>query len=280
MPHVQIVTDSTASVPPALARELEITIIHAFINFPRESFCDGLDLSEADFFAKLAVSPTLPTTAVPPPLVFEETYRALGATGAPIISIHLSSRLSGMVSTATSAARDLTQFDITVVDSLAVSMGLGWLAIIAARMAQQGARATDILARLNDAIPRVRLMTALDTLDNIRRSGRINFPQAFIGTLFDIKPILDVRQDGVHAIEKVRTRRAALERLVELAAERAPFEELAVLDANAPDRAAELCARLATFHPAERILVTGAGATLATHVGAGALAFAGLVAQN
>ncbi|MBI5300713.1 MAG: DegV family protein [Chloroflexi bacterium] len=280
MSHVRIVTDSTASLPPDLARELDIAIAHAFINFPDGSFREGLDLTESEFYAKLTASPALPTTSVPPPLAFEEIYRALGETGAPIISIHLSSRLSGMVNAATAAARDLPQFDITIVDSLAVSMGLGWLTLIAARMARERMSVAEIIARLDDAIPRVRLLTALDTLENIRRSGRITFPQAFIGTLLDIKPILEVRRDGIHPLDKVRTRRAALDRLVELATDLAPFEELAVLHANAPARADELRARLAAIHPTERILVTEAGAILGTHAGPGAIAFTGIVAKK
>ncbi|MBI5652203.1 MAG: DegV family protein [Chloroflexi bacterium] len=264
MTQVRIVCDSTASIPPSIAAELEITIVHAFINFGSESYRDALDLSEAEFYAKLAASPKLPTTAVPPPGVFEETYQRLGADGAAIVSIHLNSRLSGMCNAATAAARALPDRNITVVDSQALSMGLGWVAILAARAAREGGDATQVVARAQSAIARVHLLAALDTFENVRRSGRVNFPQAFLGTLFDIKPILDIRADGVHPIDKVRARRAATERVIELITELSPFEELAVIHTNAPQRGIELREQLARVHPRERILVVEAGAILAT----------------
>ena len=280
MKRVKIVCDSTASIPPPLAAELDITIVHAFINFGTESYRDALDLSEAEFYAKLAANSKLPTTSVPPPGVFEETYQRLAADGSAIISIHLNSRLSGMVNAATAAARALPDLDITVIDSESVSMGLGWIAIIAARAACDEFAAQEIIARAQNAIARVHLLAALDTFENIRRSGRVSFPQAFLGTLFDIKPILDIRPDGAHAIGKVRTRRAATERLLELVAQLAPFEELAVIHANAPQRGAELRAQLATLHPAERILIVEAGAIVGAHAGVGAVGIAGVVAAN
>lgn len=276
MPSVRIVTDSTASLPPELARELEITIVPAFINFARESFREGLDLSSSEFYAKLAASSTIPTTSVPPPGVFEETYQQLGAHGAAIVSIHLNSRLSGMCNAATAAARELPNLAITVLDSQSLSMGLGWVAMLAARCAREGGDVTQVVARAQSAIARVHLLAALDTFENVRRSGRVSFPQAFFGALFDIKPILDIRADGVHPIDKVRTRRAAVARVIELIAARAPFEELAVIHMNAPQRGEELRAQLAALHSREKILLVEGGAILGAHTGAGALGIAGV----
>jgi DegV family protein with EDD domain len=276
MSRVRIVCDSTASIPPAIAAELDIAIVHAFINFGTASYRDALDLSEAEFYAQLTTTPKLPTTSVPPPGVFEETYRRLGAHGDAIVSIHINSRLSGMCNAATAAARALPDLNITIVDSQSLSMGLGWIAVLAARMARDGCAAPEIIARTQNAIARVHLLAALDTFENVRRSGRVSFPQAFLGTLFDIKPILDIRADGIHPIDKVRARRAAVARMIELVTALSPFEELAVIHTNAPQRGIELREQLAAIHPVERILVVEAGAILATHAGAGALGIAGI----
>jgi len=280
MNHIHIVTDSTACLPQRLAAELNITVVPAFINFPTRSYLDGVDLTPAEFYAKLAASPSLPTTAVPPPGVFEETYRRLGETSRHIISIHLSSKLSGMLNAAAVAARELPDLDITLVDSRTVSMALGWHAIIAARCVRAGGGKAETLARVQSAIPRTRLLALLDTLEYVRRSGRVTFPQAFLGTLFDIKPILEVRSDGVYPIEKTRTFQRAVERVIEMLQEMAPFEELAVLHTNAPERAEETRARLAHLHPSDRILIVEAGPILGTHVGPGGIGVAVVVAQD
>jgi len=280
MNRVHVVTDSTASIPPHVAAELDIAVVPAFVNFQTESYRDGIDLSPAEFYAKLATNPVLPTTAVPSPGAFEEIYRRLGETSRDIVSIHVSAKLSGMLNAATAAAHTLPNLNIALVDSRTVSMALGWLAIIAARAARAGHNQAGIVARVQAAIPRAWLIAVLDTLENLRRSGRISLPQAFVGTLLDIKPILEVRPDYVHPLEKVRTRRRANERAVELAARMAPFEELAVLHTNAPARAEEVRAQLTVLHPLEHILVAEAGPILGTHVGPGGVGIAGIVAEK
>jgi len=278
MNRVHIVTDSTACLPPHIASELDIAVVPAFINFGTESYRDGVDLTAEEFYAKLAASPTLPTTAVPPPGVFEETYRRLGQTSRHIVSIHLPAKLSGMLNSAMTAARALPDLDIVLIDSQTLSMALGWLTIIAARAAREGCSADEVTARVNATIPRSRLLAVLDTLEYLRRGGRVSLPQAFLGTLLDIKPILEVRDGSIHPLEKARTRRRAIERVVELATAMAPFDELAALHTNAPERAEEVKSRLAAFHPPDRILVVEAGPILGTHVGPGGVGMAGVVA--
>lgn len=280
MHHISIVTDSTACVPPHLAAELNITVVPAFINFPAQSYRDGIDLTPAEFYTQLAASPTLPTTAVPPPDAFKEIYRRLGKTSRHIISIHVSSKLSGMLNAAAAAARELPDLDIVLIDSRTVSMGLGWHAIIAARCVQAGSSPSEIVARVHRTIPRTHVLALLDTLEYVRRSGRVTFPQAFLGTLLDIKPILEVRPDCVYPVEKTRTFRRALERIIEMVQTLAPFEELAVLHTNAPTRAEDARVRLAHLHPIDRILIVEAGPILGTHVGPGGIGVAAVTAQD
>ncbi len=280
MNRVQIVTDSSACLSSEIVRELNITVVPAYIIFEKESFRDGVDLTAEQFYAKLTASKIIPTTSVPPPALFEETYRQLGERGHQILSVHLASKLSGMLNAAQTAAATLPDLEIRLVDSQSVSMGLGWLAILAARAAREGRTLDEIASLVEDAAARTRIIAVLDTLEYIRRSGRASFPQAFVGTLLDVKPILLVRDGIVAPIEKVRARHRAMARAIELAAEMAPFDELAILHTHAPALAEELRARMSHIHPVERMLTVEAGPLLGSHVGPGGFGFAGVIARR
>ena len=153
-------------------------------------------------------------------------------------------------------------------------MAQGWLAIIAARTALQGKGLTEIVELVQDTIPRLRLIAMLDTLEYIRKGGRIGKATALLGTLLKMKPLLQVLDGEVLPLENVRTRRKALQRLAEIVAEMAPFEELAVMYADALPVARELAEMLAPLHPPDRILVSQVGAILGAHAGPGAVGVA------
>jgi len=271
MPEVRVVTDSASDIPPAMARELGITVVPCNVHFGQRTYRDGVDLSSDEFFAELARSPVLPTTSQPSVGVFEETYRRLAEETDQIISIHLPEKLSVTLNSARLAAQALPEIEIAIVDSGQVSMSQGWLAVMAARAARQGRKLADIVALVREAIPRLRLVAMLDTLEYIHRGGRIGRVAAMLGTLLKVKPLVQVLHGEALPLENARTRRGALRRLVEIAADMAPFEELAVMHARAPTLAQELAGMLAHLHPPERIVVSQVGAILGTHVGPGAV---------
>jgi DegV family protein with EDD domain len=281
LPTVRIVTDSTADIPPEIARELDITVVPANVQFGSESFRDGVDLSRDAFYQRLVTDPVLPTTSAPAVGVFAEAYRQVAAraraAGQPfsgIVAVHLAARLSALYNSARLGAEDVPDVPVRLVDSQQVSIGTGLLAIVAARAAKRGMGLDEVAALVEQRVPHVRLLAMLDTLEYIRRSGRLGKAKWLLGTLLHIKPIIEVRQAEVlPPVELPRTRSQALDRLAEMAAELAPFEELAVMHARAPDLAESLQHRLGRLHPPECIILGEVGVTIGTYAGPGAVGF-------
>ncbi len=274
MTQVRIVTDSIADIPQAMAAELGITVIPAIVRFGDEVFEDGVNLSNEEFYQRLCSSPVLPQTSVPPVGVFEETYRRLGEDTHEIVSIHVPAGLSGMVNAATVAARAVPGVRIEVVDSTNICMAQGWLAVMAARAAREGRSIDDVMGLVRASIPKVRLLAVLDTLEYALKGGRIGKGKALVGTLLRVKPLIQILNGELLPVENVRTMRRATARLVELTAAMAPFAELGIAHADAPDLARELREMLAPFHPVDRILIAEAGPVLGAHAGPGAAGIA------
>ncbi len=271
---VKIVTDSTADIPAELAAELEIIIVPCNVHFGLETYRDGLDLSKEEFYARLKTSPTLPTTSAPAAGLFEATYRELARQTDQILSIHLAGALSAIYSSACLGAKAVSGVEIALIDSGQVSMGLGWLVIAAARAAQAGQSLAQIVALVEDMKPRIRLFAALDTLEYLKKGGRVGRTVAALGSLLDIKPLIEVRDSAVLPLERVRTRRKALQRLIELVAELGPLEELAVLHSDAPQEARRLAEEISFLYPLDRILIAEAGVIIGTHAGPNGLGVA------
>jgi DegV family protein with EDD domain len=276
---VKVVTDSTADIPEALAAELEITIVPCNVHFGLETYRDGIELSKAEFYTKLKTSLTLPTTSAPAVGIFEATYKELASETDQILSIHLASALSAIYNSAHLGTEAVSGVEITLIDSGQVSMGLGWLVIAAARAAQEGQPLAQIVALVEDMKPRVRLFAALDTLEYLQKGGRVGKTVAALGTLLNIKPLVEVRDSAVLPLERVRTRRRSVQRLIELIAELGPLEELAVLHTNAPQEAQRLVEEISFLHPLARILIAEAGVIIGTHAGPNGLGVACVVAR-
>ncbi|MEE8162865.1 MAG: DegV family protein [Anaerolineae bacterium] len=272
--EVKVVTDSASDIPVTIARDLGITVVPDNVHFGQRTYRDGVDLTREEFFIELAKSPVLPTTSQPAVGVFEEVYRQLGREARQIVSIHLPAKLSAVLNSAHLAAQSLPDLEIVLIDSTQVSMGMGWLVIIAARAALQGKNLAEILALVKDTIPRLRLIAMLDTLEYVQKGGRIGKGAALVGTLLSMKPIVQLLDSELLPVENVRTRRRALQRLAEIVTEMAPLEEAAVVHANAPALAHELAEMLAPVHPFDRILIGQVGAILGTHTGPGAVGVA------
>ncbi len=279
MANVKVVTGSAADLPPDLADELGIRVIPLGVHFGLENYRDGVDLSKREFYARLATSNVLPTTSAPAVAVFASLYRELASETDEIVSIHLGSPFSVVYDNACLAAREVTEAKVVVIDSGQASMGLGWLAVLAARAARQGADLASVVETVRAAMPRIRVYAVLDTLEYLQKGGRIGAVAATLGTLLNVKPLIEVRDGAVLPVEKVRTRRKAVRRLVELVAALGPLEELCVLHTDAPDRAAQLAEALAVVFPRERMVLAEAGTIIGTHVGPGGVGVACVLAQ-
>ena len=276
---VKIVADSTADLPPELAAQWGITVVPCLVHFGQETFREGIDLSHAEFYRRLVAEPALPTTSSPGPGVFGAVYQQLATETDQIVSIHLSSKLSAVYNSARLGAEGIQEAEVAVVDSDSITMGLGWLTVMAARAARAGRSLKEVVRLLEAARPRVRVFALLDTLEYLRRGGRVSRLVAVLGALLDVKPMLGVEGGDILPLGRVRSRRKAVGRLVSLVAELGPLAELAVLHSRARQAAEPLADRLAAFLPRERMVIAEVGTVIGTHVGPNGLGVACVTAK-
>jgi DegV family protein with EDD domain len=230
MSRVAIVTDSTADMTPEMATTAGVRVVPLYVRFGDEEFRVGVDLSTEQFWARmLAPDAPFPTTAAPSPGTFRETFEACFAEGAEaIVCPTIGTKLSATFQSATLAAQALPDREIHVIDTGSTSMSTGIPALVAAEMAAAGAGGAEIAAAIRERLPDVDLFVAVDTLDYLRKGGRLSPARAAIGTVLSVKPIITVTDGIVVMAEKPRTRAKARDRVVELVAER-PVERLAIL---------------------------------------------------
>ena len=271
---IRIVTDSTCDLPQDAVARHGITIVPLYIQAGGKSYLDGVDLTRKEFYEHLPVYRPAATTAVPGTDVFRTAYERLAAEGATeILSLHISEKLSGMVNVARQAAKETTIIPVTVFDSRQLSLGMGFEVLTAAELAEAGRPMAEILAALERQIARTHVFAALDTLEFLQRSGRMNFAMAALGTLLQIKPFLKMH-DGQPTAERVRTRGAAMKRLVELLMEFGPFEKAAVLHSAAAQRARELLDEVRHLLPAGEVWLEEINPVIGSHIGPGVIGFA------
>ncbi len=269
---VHIVTDSTSDISKELANEYDITVIPLTISFGTESYRDGIDLSADEFYARLQVTKALPTTSQPPPALFQHAYEHLVTRG-DVVSIHLSQKFSGTIETARAAARDVAPGKISVVDSTSVSMGLGMCTIAAARVAKAGGTREACVAAAESVASRLRVAVAFETLEYLRRGGRIGRATAFLGGLLRLKPILTVKDGETVPVPRVRSRAKALDELFALC-EGKRVDEIAIMHTTTPDDAAALAQRARAACPGVPLHLGRFGPTLGVHGGPGMLGLA------
>jgi DegV family protein with EDD domain len=279
MRRLRVVTDSTADIPDDLADELEITVVHDYINFGAESLRDKLDISRAVFYNRLMTEPELPTTAAPGVGAFEAAYRQAGAPEVQIVSLHPPADISALYNTAFLAAQAFPPGRVTVIDTGQLSMGTGWLAIAAARAALAGEPLARILELVMALKPRTRVVAALDTFEYLRRSGRVSWTKAMVGTLLRIKPMIEVRDGQILPLDRVRTSKRMMARLIELTEGLGPLASLAILHTNWPEGAKELRRGLAHLRPTEEPITVDVTPVIGVHVGPNALGVATVVAS-
>lgn len=268
---VRVVTDSACDLPTPLAAELGIDVVPLTIRFGAEELVDGVELSNQAFWQRLPGAATLPETAAPSAGAFGARFRALAESGADgIICVNLSSRLSATMQAAQVAAQS---FDggcpIEVVDSLTCSMGLGNLCLAAARRANEGAPLDEIVLEVTDRRDRTRLFGTLDTLEFLKKGGRVGNARALLGSMLAVKPVVEVRDGVVEEAGKVRTRSKALRLLADKVHEQ-PVEEVAVLQGDAPD-IDDFLDLIEDVAPRDKIVVGSVGPVIGTHAGPGVL---------
>jgi DegV family protein with EDD domain len=275
MPETAIVTDSTSDLPSEIVRSLEIEVVPAVVTIDGESHLDGLDLSRQEFYRRLPSLREPATTAAPPPGAFESAYRGLLSRGARrILSLHVSSKLSGLINMARQAAKAVGE-QIHVFDSLQVSLGLGFQVMEAATAALRNEPFEAIEEAARRARDRVKLVAMIDTLEFLRRSGRVSWIRAGIGDLLRVKLLVGVADGVVQRLGEVRTKHKALDQLIALAETWGPLERLAVLHSGAPEEAAAFAER--SRHLSSRLpLVVDVTTAIGTHVGPGAIGLAAL----
>ena len=272
MSRVAIFTDSASDLDPAAAAADGIHVVPLLVSFGSETFKAGVELSGPAFWERMvAPDAPFPTTAASSPGVFKEAYEAAFAAGAEaIVSVHVAGSLSGAIKSAQIARDMLPDRDIHVVDSLGASMAEGILARMGVEMAEADRPAAEIAETLESRAPDMLMYVALETLEYLKKGGRISGAQAALGTLLSVKPIIKVKHGEVTTADRVRTRSKARERLMELITE-APIERLAILHTISPDVEefrAEMLRRLPHLDPAA-VTVALVGASVGPHLGPG-----------
>ncbi len=248
---VRIVTDSTADIPRDQAGAAGITVVPLTVFFGDEAYLDGVDLDNAGFYQKLSTSKTLPRTSQPSPAAFQQAYTRLIDEGADaILSIHLSD----------------------IIDSQTISVGMSWAILLAAREAREGVGLAEMKAHVLDRLARTRILAVLDTLEYVKRGGRIGGARAFLGNMLSVKPIISLKDGEVVPVEQPRTRSKAYARVAQLVQEMGKVEHVSLAESD--DEVGQQLAQVIKTVYAGELPVYRLGAVLGTHTGPGTAAVA------
>ena len=278
---IRIVTDSNCDLPAEIIKQYGIVVIPMYINIGAESYLDGVEMSRQEFYEGLPHFDTHPMTSVPGPGVFVETFDKLASEGATeILSIHIASSLSAMANSARLAAEEWDRLPVTVFDSGNLTLGTGLQVVAAAQAAAEGQLMAEIVAQLEDLSSRTHCFAALDTVEFLRRSGRLTRFQWALASVLQIKPLLKMNH-GDYDMERVRTRKAALARVVELLAGLGPLEELALVHTHAPEEAKALARQAGHLIPGGKASLSAeVTPVIGTHIGPGAVGFIAVQARS
>lgn len=281
MAKVMIVTDSTSNIPPEMLNGSPVKVLPLQVIWNGEIFRDGVDIQPKEFYERLAVDKNMPSTSQATPEEFKTAYSNLLNAGYDILSIHISGKLSGTLDSAVQAKRALKDGNIELVDSYSTSMAMGFQVMAAARMAASGATLAECKAVALEASKHTGVYFAVNTLEFLHRGGRIGGAAAFMGHLLNLKPLLELRDGKIEAVEKVRTLSKTIDRLLDLVEVKLDKEKgpvrLCAIHANSPAEAEELLARavkrIATPLVADAV-ISSVSPVLGTHTGPGALGLA------
>lgn len=279
MDRLRLVTDSTCDLPAELVEKHEIAVVPVWIHFGTESYREGVDITPDLFYRKLGESQIVPKSSQPSPGQLAEVYQRITSQGDMVISIHVTAKTSGMYNSAVLARTMVPEGDIEIVDSASVSLGMGFQVLAAAQAIARGLSKSQVLEVIAATRARTYLYGTVPDLDFLRRSGRVSHLRHLLANLLDIKPILSLREGIVDAVERTRTRRRSLERILELIVQgvgaRDPVRA-AVVHANAPQEASWLYQRVRETLNCQELYLQPAGLALAANAGPGLV---GIVAQ-
>jgi DegV family protein with EDD domain len=272
MSKIVLVTDSTAGIPAELVEKYHIRVAPQILVWGDKTYRDGVDIKPDAFYARLETESIMPTTSQATIGDFKQIFTQAVEQGDQVLAVLLSNKLSGTIDSALQAREMLPGAQIEIVDSQTVAMALGFLALHAARAIEQGANLAEAKALVEKARANVGVVFAVDTLEFLHRGGRIGGASRFLGTLLNFKPILEVRGGKVEAVERVRTRKKSLQRVVELVEERIGGRKpvrLATLHAAAPEDAQELLDMASARIEAVERLFSEVSPVIGTHAGPG-----------
>lgn len=275
MRKVGIVTDSTADLPKEYIEKYNIQVVPLKVLFGDEEFLDNVNLKPVEFYKKLTTSKFFPRTSQPSPSDFIDIYKKLGEETETIISIHLSSKLSGTYQSALIAKSNLEDLDIHVIDSKVPSMVLGMIVLEAARACEQGKDKEEILKLINYLINKIKVYFVVDTLEYLQKGGRIGKASAFLGNLLSVKPILSIGDGEVIPVEKIRGRSNAFKKMIELMKEDvspgSPIK-ISVFDADSEKEAYKLIEMVKSEFNVTEVIKSTIGTVIGTYVGPGTVA--------
>ncbi len=274
MPNkVAIVTDTTAALPDELNEQYDLHLVPLCLLWDGVTYTDKVDISPDEFYKKLSTSKTLPTTSQPSVAAFSDVYAPLIAEGYDILTLPISSKISGTFDSASIAAKQYPEGRIAVLDTLSASLALGMITILAARAAQRGATLLECRNIAVDAASRMHILFAVETLEYLHKGGRINTAAKFLGNTLDLKPILELQDGFISPIERVRTSKKAHSRLLELTemviGPNGAVDFLGVVSAAASEQAADLLRKAQDHFRINEMLSTELSPILGAHVGPG-----------
>jgi DegV family protein with EDD domain len=272
---VKIITDSSAGLPAPIVKELDITVVPVPVCFGKDIYLDGIDMTTEQFYQRLVENKNHPTTSVPTPPTFAQTYDEVAKKADEIAVITISHKLSAIPEVARQSLKLMKQkCRVEVVDSNWALMAQGLLVITAAQAARDGASLDEVIALTGKNMARTDIRIAFDTLEYLRRGGRIGRARAFLGSMLKINPILCIRDGETYPVAREHSRSRAIEHLYNFASGYARIEEMAISDATTPEEADRLAEQLDSKFPAERIYRTKVTPAVGTHVGPHVIAVA------
>lgn len=277
MNKVAIVTDSTAYLPTEIIERYQIQAIPLSVIWDGETYLDGIDITPSQFYNRLEKSTTLPSTSQPPVGEFKKCFSSLLESGKDVLAILISSGVSGTVNSAIQAQAELDPSRIEVIDSQTAAMATGLHVLAAARKAAEGGTLEEVTQVAINAQHHTDVVFVVDTLEFLHKGGRIGGAKRFLGTMLNIKPILEMDGGKIEAVEQVRTQKRALDRMAELIKEKAAGEEplrMAVFHSNVPEFAQKLKEDTQALFSPEEIYISELSPAIGTHVGPGTLAIA------
>jgi len=265
---VKIVTDSTSDLPPEVARELGITVVPAYVHFGSQSFRDGVDITPEQIYERMLSGPVHPTTSSPAPGDFTDVYNRLSGETDEIVCLTVTSKQSAIYEAAMTGKQSFKgKSRVEVIDSQSVTMGLGLIAMLAAREARSGKAIDDVLEAVRSAIPRTHGMATLDTIKYVVKGGRLGRGSGLLGSLVKVKPLLEIKDGWIRLSGVTRTRSVGMERLRQCVMRHLPIEDAAVVHGNAFREAESLAERIRSASPQIRPVIAKLGSALGVHGG-------------